>query len=185
MEIGQKKINSRTVLKEVASWVLYFAIIIVAAILLNIFVVQRAYVEGASMEPTLSDSDNLIVDKISYRFREPHRFDIVVFPSEDIEGRHYVKRIIALPGETIQVVAGKVYIDGVLMEVDYGNALMQYAGIADHPLTLGDDEFFVLGDNRNNSRDSRQMGIQHRDDIIGRAFLRVWPLAHFGLLQHD
>ena len=187
MEIGEKKSSGMKIAKELGSWILYIVIIVALAIFINTFIGQRTHVKGASMEPTLHDNDNLIVDKISYRFREPRRFDIIVFPFDEPGGLYYIKRIVALPGETIQIIAGKVYINGVLLEEDYGNALMLDAGIAANPLTLGTDEFFVLGDNRNFSSDSRdyRVGVQHRDRILGRAFLRMWPLADFGLIQHE
>jgi signal peptidase I len=141
------------------------------------------------MMKTLSDGDNLIVDKISYRFRDPERYDIIVFPFAYEEDTYYIKRIIGLPGETISIVDGYVYINGELLGEDYGReVMMDYDGTAYEmdPVELGEDEYFVLGDNRNNSTDSRDpsVGVLTRDDLIGRAWIRIWPLSDFGVIEN-
>ena len=142
---------------------------------------------GHSMETTLSDGDNLIVDKISYRFRDPERFEIIVFPFQYEEHTYYIKRIIGLPGETVQVIDGYVYINGEVLDENYGLEVMDDPGIAAEPITLGEDEYFVLGDNRNHSSDSRDpsVGVLHRDDIMGRAWIRIWPFDKFGVIKHE
>ena len=150
------------------------------------FVGQRTVVSGTSMIPTLQDGDNLITDKISYRFRDPERYDIIVLRVES-QHENFIKRVIGLPGETVQIVGGRVYINGELLESDvYGNELMISAGRASQPITLGENEYFVLGDNRNGSADSRleEVGNVDKSRIIGRAFVRIWPLSQFGLLKH-
>lgn len=138
-------------------------------------------------ETTLSDKDQLIVDKMTYRFRDPKRYDIVVFPYQYQDNTYYIKRIIGLPGETVQILSGMVYIDGMRLDEHYGNEIMENPGIAEEPLTLGEDEYFVLGDNRNNSSDSRasDVGLIHRKDLIGRAWIRVWPLSQIGVIHHE
>ena len=100
---------------------------------------------------------------------------------------YYIKRIIGLPGETVQIADGTIYINGEVLEESYGREVMQDPGIAAEPITLGEDEYFVLGDNRNQSSDSRDpsVGLIHRDEIIGRAWLRIWPLNSFGILKHQ
>lgn len=182
-----KEKKNKTFLREVIDLVVYCATIIVAALLIVTFVAQRTEVIGHSMVDTLQDGDNLIVDKITYRFKDPERYDIIVFPSPDEEGKNYIKRIIGLPGETVQIIDGAVYIDGELLGENYGLEVMEYAGIAESPITLGEDEYFVLGDNRNNSKDSRYeaVGPISRDDIIGRAWCRIWPLKSIGILKHS
>ena len=142
---------------------------------------------GHSMEPTLQDSDNLITDKITYRFRDPKRFDIIVFPFKDNRATLLIKRIVGMPGETVQVIDGNVYVNGYVLEDNYGNAVMTDPGLAADPVVLKEDEYFVLGDNRNNSTDSRfeSVGNIHRSEIIGRAWLRVWPLNKLSLLKHQ
>ena len=175
----------QTEIRAVFEIILYFALVACITFLIIHFVGQRTVVNGVSMQPTLSDGDNLIVDKLSYRFHDPDRFDIIVFPQED--GRYFIKRIIGLPGETVQILSGMVYIDGMRLDEHYGNEIMENPGIAEEPLTLGEDEYFVLGDNRNNSSDSRasDVGLIHRKDLIGRAWIRVWPLSQIGVIHHE
>ena len=175
------------VIKELLNWVIYIIIIVVLTILINTFVGQRTHVIGSSMEPTLSNNDNLIVDKISYRFRDPSRFDIIVFPFYQEESIYYIKRIIGLPGETVQIIDGHIYINGVLLQENFGAEEIHHPGMAGSPVHLGVDEYFLLGDNRNHSADSRDpsVGVRHREDFTGRAWIRIWPFSDFGLLQHD
>ena len=144
--------------------------------------------QGSSMEPTLQNADNLIVDKISYRVREPQRFDIIVFPFQFEEDTYYIKRIIGMPGEKVRIDwDGTVYIDGEALEEGYGLEVIQDPGRAVDEIELGEDEYFVLGDNRNNSTDSRAelVGNIHKDDIIGRAWVRIYPFEKFGKLKHQ
>ena len=173
--------------KDILDLVVYCAVILLITFLIVHFVGQRTEVIGNSMVPTLADGDNLIVDKISYRFRDPERFDIIVFPSPDEPGKNYIKRIIGLPGETVQIDGNVIYINGQVLEENYGAEPMQYSGTAQEGVILGEDEYFVLGDNRNVSKDSRYdiVGNISRDDIIGRAWLRIWPLRQFGFLKHQ
>lgn len=181
---AEKKENSR--LREIVGTVVYLLAVVLLTFLFVKFVGQRTHVNGNSMNPTLADGDNLIVDKISYRFKDPERYDIIVFPYQYQENTYYIKRIIGMPGETVQVIDGMVYIDGELLEENYGKEVMQYTGIAGEPITLEDDEYFVLGDNRNNSSDSRDpsVGNIEKDEIVGRAFVRIWPLDKIGILKH-
>ena len=177
------------VMKEMISTLLYLLAVLCLTWLVINFVGQRTEVDGSSMETTLSDGDNLIVDKISYRFRDPARFDIIVFPFQYEEDTYYIKRIIGLPGETVQIdQQGYIYINGEILTESYGKEIIrpENIGRAVEPVTLGEDEYFVMGDNRNNSSDSRTeiVGNIHRKDIIGRAWLRIWPFAKFGLLKH-
>lgn len=178
------------VLKEMISTLLYLLAVLCLTWAVIQFVGQRTAVEGASMEATLSDGDNLIVDKISYRFRDPQRFDIIVFPFQYKENTFYIKRIIGLPGETVQIdEQGNIYINGERLTESYGREIIraEKRGLAAEPIVLGEDEYFVLGDNRNNSTDSRMeiVGNIHRDDIIGRAWVRIWPISKFGVLKHQ
>ncbi len=177
------------VLKELLSTGLYLLFVLVLTWLLITYVVQRTEVDGESMEPTLSHGDNLFVDKISYRFRDPERFDIIVFPFQYREDTYYIKRIIGMPGETVQIdEMGNIYIDGEILNESYGREIIrpENVGIAAEPIVLADDEYFVMGDNRNNSSDSRTeaVGNIHRSDIIGRAWVRIWPFDQFGVLRH-
>ncbi len=181
---GEKPVDMK---KEILSWVFYIAFVLVLTWVIITFVGQRTRVDGRSMMNTLSDGDNLIVEKLSYRFHDPERFDIIVFPPYGTK-EYYIKRIIGLPGETIRIdEEGNIYINGEILEEDYGAETIQNPGRAAQEITLGDDEYFVMGDNRNNSKDSRSedVGNVKRSQIIGRAWLRIWPLNSFGLLKHQ
>ena len=185
---AEEKEVEKSIFKELFGWVLYLLIVVGLTYLILTYVGQRTRVSGHSMETTLSNGDNLIVDKLSYRFRDPKRFDIIVFPYKYEENTYYIKRIIGLPGETVQVADGCAYIDGELLESDiYGAEPMDNAGIADTPITLGEEEYFVLGDNRNHSSDSRDpsVGILTRDDLLGRAWIRIFPFDHMGVIRHE
>jgi signal peptidase I len=175
----------RKIIKELAGWLVYIVIVVIIAWGFVTFVAQRTQVSGASMETTLSDGDQLIVDKISYQFREPERFEIIVFPYQYEAGTYYIKRIIGLPGETVQILDGSVYINGEKLEEHYGNEVMEEAGIAAEPVTLGVDEYFVLGDNRNQSEDSRfaDMGNVKLEDIEGKVWAVLSPSDHRGLVK--
>lgn len=175
------------IVKELFGWIVFIVVVVAASYLIVTFVGQRTEVSGSSMETTLSSGDQLIVDKISYRFRDPKRYDIVVFPYRYEESTYYIKRIIGLPGETVQIVDGMVYINGSPLNEHYGNEVIEDPGSAAEPITLGDDEYFVLGDNRNNSQDSRasNVGLIHRDELLGRAWVRIWPLDQFGVIKHE
>lgn len=177
----------KKVLKEILSTSLYLLMVLCAVYLLIHYVGQRTQVHGSSMEPMLSDGDNLIVDKISYRLHEPERFDIIVFPFQYADNTYYIKRIIGMPGETVQIDAeGNIYIDGEVLEEDYGREVIQNPGRALEEIQLAEDEYFVMGDNRNNSTDSRDpsVGEIKREDIIGRAWVRIWPFDKIGVIRH-
>ncbi len=177
----------KRVLKEILSTSLYILFVLCAVYLVVHFVGQRTQVLGSSMEPKLSNEDNLIVDKISYRFHEPERYDIIVFPFRYEDNTFYIKRIIGLPGETVQIdEEGNILIDGEVLPEGYGKEVIQSQGRAYEPITLEDDEYFVMGDNRNNSTDSRDPSVGNitREEIVGRAWLRIWPLDKFGLIKH-
>lgn len=180
----------KAIVKEIISTVLYLAAVMCAIYLLITYVGQRTVVNGDSMEPTLSSQDNLIVDKLTYRFQDPERFDIIVFPFRYKENTFYIKRIIGLPGERVRIdEKGVIYINNKELTESYGREVIkpQFIGLAAKEIQLGPDEYFVLGDNRNNSSDSRvpEVGNIKRDEIIGRAWVRIWPLKEFGVLKHQ
>lgn len=169
-------------LREAFSWIFYLLLILVMTFLVVHFVGQKTTVHGSSMYPTLADGDHLIVDKLTYQFSNPERYDIVVFPFRYQEDTYYIKRVIGLPGETVQIIGGRIYINGQVLEETFGSELIEKGGLASEPITLGEEEYFVLGDNRNNSSDSREPSVGNIDknSIIGKARLRVWPLSGFG-----
>ena len=169
--------------RSIISNVLYIAAVLLFSFLIVRYVGQRTEVIGSSMVPTLEDGNQLITDKITYRFREPERFDIVVFPHGP-NNEYYIKRIIGMPGETVEISEdGTIYIYGEVLEEDYGygNTTPQEMSGG---ITLSEDEYFVLGDNREVSLDSRyaEVGNVPRSIIIGRAWLRLYPFDQFGLL---
>ncbi len=179
---GKKK----SVMREIIGTIAYVVVICLVVFLVLRFVGQRTVVNGHSMDPTLANQENLIMDKLSYHFTDPKRFDIVIFPGPEEGGEHpyYIKRVIGLPGETVQIIDGKVYINGEELTDDvYGiTDYIEEPGIAAEPLTLGKDEYFCLGDNRPVSYDSRYeaVGPVHRSEIIGKVWIRIWPLSKFG-----
>lgn len=178
----------KSVVREILSTSVYLLCVLIATYLIIHYVGQRTEVQGSSMESTLQDGDNLIVDKITYRFREPKRFDIIVFPFQYEEETYYIKRIIGMPGERVQIDwEGNIFINGELLEENYGLEVIQDPGWAAEEIELAEDEYFVLGDNRNNSTDSRAelVGNIHEDDIIGRAWVRIYPFDKFGKLRHQ
>ena len=186
-ESNQKVKKKKSPQRELFEWIVYLAVVAVASILVITFVGQRTIVDGDSMLTTLHDGDNLWVDKLSFRFRDPQRYEIIVFPYQYKQNTYYIKRIIGLPGETVQVKDGCVYIDGEKLEEHYGNEPMSNPGIAAEPIELGEDEYFVLGDNRNHSSDSRdpKVGILKGKDLVGRAWIRIWPLNSLGVIRHE
>ncbi|MDY6103926.1 MAG: signal peptidase I [Acetatifactor sp.] len=180
----------KKVLRELFSTGLYLLVVLLLTSLVIRYIGQRTMVEGISMEPTLYDGDNLILDKVTYRFSDPKRFDIVVFPFKYKEKTNYIKRIIGLPGETVQIDEyGCIYINGEILPESYGKEIISSdrIGLAYEPIVLGEDEYFVMGDNRNHSTDSRTevVGNVKRSEIIGRAWLRIWPFSRFGFISHQ
>lgn len=174
-------------LKETISFAIYIGIVFLLTFLVIHYVGQRTQVSGSSMESTLSDGDNLIVDKITYRFHDPERFDIIVFLYKYEKNTFYIKRIIGLPGETVQIdEEGDIYIDGEVLEESYGREVMLNPGEAEDPIKLEEDEYFVLGDNRNASSDSRDPSVGKilGEDIVGRAWLRIYPFSKAGFIKH-
>lgn len=170
----------RRIWKAVRSAVLLIA----AAYLLVTYVVQRVDVYGDSMSPMLNQGDVLLIDKLTMRIRKPRRFEMVVFRYRYRDNLYYIKRIIGLPGETVQIIDGKILIDGVVLEETFGTEPIEKGKRAEEPVVLGKDEYFVLGDNRNHSSDSRDSDIGNlkKEEIIGRAVLRIWPFERAGLL---
>lgn len=168
--------------------ILYISLLVLISFFIVRFVGQRTVVSGESMESTLNNGDNLIIDKISYRISDPKRFEIVVFPNPMDKSVYFIKRIIGLPGETVKIDSdGKIYINGSVLHENYGKEVINNPGRAAETITLGKDEYFVMGDNRNNSLDSRfeEVGNIHRSDFIGRAWIRIYPFGKFKSLLPD
>lgn len=164
---------------------LKFAIIAAVIVLpIRMFVAQPFIVSGLSMFPTFDDGEYLIIDELSYNFKKPHRNDVIVFHYPKNEKQYFIKRIIGLPNETVLIKDGVVTIknqefpDGFVLEENYLNEQFSTNGI----YTNGENDYFVMGDNRNHSSDSRIWGKVSEDLIVGRAYVRLLPIAHAAFL---
>jgi signal peptidase I len=162
------------------------AIALVLAVLIRTFVAEPRYIPSESMVPTLYEGDRLVVEKISYRFQPPTTGDIIVFQAPaELQKRGYpkdqafIKRVIGTPGEIIKVAGGKVYLNGQALQENY---IAEPPNQPFPPVQVPADEFFVMGDNRNDSNDSRYWGFLPRQNIIGRAVFRFWPLNRIGFI---
>lgn len=172
-------------LKQAASWILQIAIVLLFAFVFVWYFGQRVSTVGDSMSPILSNGDVVLVNRFVYNASAPKRGDIIVFKPKGNENSHYyIKRIIGLPGETVEILEGTIYIDGEKLTEDYETAEISDVGIVTGKITLGGDEYFVLGDDRGKSEDSRMadVGNVKRSYIYGKAWLIVSPLDHFGFL---
>ena len=182
----EKKKKKRSPVSYAIEFAIYIILILGCVFWVPEHVIQRTVVNGESMENTLHTGESLLVEKVSYRFNDPQRYDIIVFYPEgrDVD-EYYVKRIFGLPGETIQITGNDIYINGEKIEDGFAKNGMDDPGIAAEPLTLADDEYFVLGDNRMVSLDSRDpdLGPIKAEDIAGHVILRIWPLKKFGTLK--
>ena len=170
----QRKL-SRSVLREILSYAFITVAAVVLALVLVYCVGLRTGVVGVSMQPTLKAGQQILVNRLRYRILAPKSGDVVVFwPSGNRDAHYYVKRVVAVPGDNLQIKDGTLYVNGYRYEgFDFDK--IKEPGIADEIMTLGDNEFFVLGDNVNNSEDSRadNIGPVKRDDIVGKVYLAL------------
>lgn len=179
----QKKRRMILNIAEIVAY-LIFAVLIIKFV--PMYVMERVSVEGESMLETLHDGDQLIGEKLSIRFNNLKRYDIIYFaPKGNHKSVDFIKRIIGLPGETIYIEDSVVYVNGRPLQEDYATEENFLAYTAASPIYLGEDEYFVMGDNRNRSTDSRSstVGVVHLKDIEGRAVFRLWPLSGFGKID--
>ncbi len=169
-------------------WIIQISAVIALAYYIVNFTIERTTMLGDSMESTLLDQDKIIINKFAYRFTQPKRFDIIVFKQSDKEHSFYnIKRIIALPGETIQIDNGKIYVNGSLLDERMNLDVIINSGLAFEEIQLDENEYFVLGDNRNNSEDSRFANIGNilSEDIIGKAWIRSNEFAFIDTLNQE
>lgn len=181
---GLKAISSFFLFLWEVSKIVIIALLIVVPI--RYFLFQPFFVRGQSMEPNFANGDYLIIDEISYRLSPPQRGEVIVFKYPNNPSQRYIKRIIGLPGETVEIKDGKVVIyhqgeSQSLDELDYLSLNIQTPG--DIRVSLDEGEFFVLGDNRLLSSDSRRWGPLRREHIIGKVFLRAWPFTAFAKIE--
>ena len=181
----KRKINV-TAVKEVFSWMIEILLAIVLAFTFVYFIGLRTSVVGQSMSPTLVSGDEILVNRFVYKVTDPKRGDIIVFlPNGNEKSHYYVKRVIGVPGDTVLIQNGAIYINGEVYKEEIEAAAIEEAGLASEEITLDSDEYFVLGDNRNNSEDSRYANIGNikKDYIIGKAWFRVAPFSSFGFFS--
>jgi len=184
---NRKKKKLKKKILHIALFVLEIIAVIALAFLIIRGTMERTTVPNDSMAPTLEEDTPIMVSRLSYLWSDPDRFDVIVFEQDGAEhDYYYVMRVIGLPGETVQIINGKVYInDEPLKEVVRDLPDMHLSGLATEPVTLDSDEYFVLGDNRNKSEDSRfaNIGNVTRDQIIGKAWLTLDPFNFISKLN--
>ncbi len=181
----ENKVTFGSVMLSFLDFLKTVVIIVILAALIRQFVIQPFIVDGQSMEPNFDNSDYLITDKISYRLHTPSRGEVVIFHPPDNPGVNYLKRIIGLPGDTVKISNGDVYVNDKKIREPYINnnekTLTPNSGEID--VTLKDQEYFVLGDNRNHSRDSREIGPIPKENIVSRIWLRLYPFQSIKLFH--
>lgn len=181
----RRKVN-KTLAKEVDTWIGEIAIAVLFALVLVYFVGYRADVVGPSMLGTLAEGDEVLVNRFVYKLTQPKTNDIVVFfPNGNEKSHLYIKRVIGVPGDTVQIKNGTVYVNGKAFDEKIEAASIEHAELAEDEIEVGEDEFFVLGDNRNNSEDSRYANIGNvkKEYIVGKAWFIVSPLKDFGFVK--
>ena len=182
----RKKDVNFPLLKEIFSWIIEIAIVLMMAFVLVYFIGMRASVVGQSMSETLENGDQILVNRFMYKVIGPKANDVIVFlPNGNEKSHYYVKRVIGVPGDTVQIKNGRIYVNGTEFTEKVDVAAIEDAGLAADAVTLGDDEYFVLGDNRNNSEDSRYANIGNikREYIIGKAWFVISTGDRFGFIK--
>ncbi len=172
--------------KVILEYACYLFVLVFIVYLAPTFLLEKIAIDGGSMENSLYDGEHILIEKVSRYFDGPDRFDVVVFHKpRGNEMRTYVKRIIGMPGETVQIVDGVIYIDGRELAENYGKDEMLTDGIAANPIILGENEYFVLGDHRSISMDSRdaKIGIVKKSDLDGTVIFRVYPFKAIGKVK--
>lgn len=184
MATRRRGVEERRILYDIMRWILDIIVVIGIAVFLTVYMGEKMTVTGYSMSPVLSNNEKILIDRLTYHFTQPKRYDIVIFQN-GADGKYLLKRVIALPGETICIKDGRVMINGEYLQEEMETESILNPGLASEEITLGEDEYFLLGDNRNNSEDSRfaTIGNVKRSDIIGKAWLRVTTLDDVSLIK--
>lgn len=181
----KKKINIG-LLKEIVVWIAEILLTIAAAVIMVSFFGFHVSVIGPSMSPTLESGEKVLVNRFVYKLFDPKRDDLIVFqPNGNEKSHYYVKRVIALPGDTVQIKEGEIYVNGEPFQEAVSVEAIENAMMAENEILVGEDEYFVLGDNRNNSEDSRYASIGNvkKEHITGQAWMIVSPWNRIGLLK--
>ena len=170
-------------MKRIINWIVDIVVMLSLAWLVVYEFGAQILIVGQSMTPELNGGDVVLMDRLTYDFEEPKRFDVVVFEREDHKSN--VKRIIGLPGETVQIQSGYIYINGQYLDIDRDLNQVSLAGMAQNPIVLAEDEYFLLGDNRDSSEDSRfaNIGNVKREQIRGKIWLRLVPIIEIKLVK--
>jgi len=158
------------------------AIAVILAVIIRVFLFQPFYIPSGSMEPTLTKGDRIIVSKINYRLSSPQRGDVIVFKYPVNPDKDFIKRVIGLPGETLEIRDNKLYINGEFVEQPFLPPYLTYGDFG--PVTIPEGRYFMMGDNRNNSEDSRFWGTLPSENIIGKTLLIYWPFNRAQVLEN-
>ena len=185
-DLDDTSVNPRKIITGILITLIEIAIVVLAAFLIVRYGLERMTMSGNGMEPTVKDDDSILINKMSYKLHSVKRNDVVVLRQNGSEHNYYVvQRVIGLPGEKVKITNGEVYIDGKVLDEKYDFPLMKNGGLALDEITLDDDEYFVLGDNRNNSEDSRYANIGNikEEYVIGKAWYRITSFGDMGRIH--
>ena len=180
----KEKEGSVSTARELFQWVAAIVAAVLIALAIDNFVIVNAQIPSGSMENTIMTGDRVIGNRFAYSFSDPQRFDIIIFRYPDDESQLFIKRIIGLPGETVEIRDGKIYLNGSdepLEDVQTKETMVESFG----PYTVPENSYFVMGDNRNDSKDSRYWTntFVTKDEILGKAIFRYWPISEFKILE--
>ncbi|MFT3985748.1 MAG: signal peptidase I [Lachnospiraceae bacterium] len=180
--MSDKEIKKSSMKREIMEWIIVVEVAIILAVVLNMFIIVNAVIPSASMETTIMTGDRIFGYRLAYLNDTPKRGDIVIFEFPDDEKQLFIKRVIGLPGEMLEMRDGKIYIDG--SEEPLEESYLEVIPVGDYgPVTIPEDAYFMMGDNRNNSADSRfwNQPFVYSDKILGKAVFRYFP--HFGKIE--
>lgn len=184
MNLFSNRPEENFIIDKVIKWIVDLVVVAFIALFFTIYMCEETDIVGDSMSPALNDGQVVLINKMAYKLGEPDRFDVIVYKSHTNDEQYVVKRIIGLPGETVKIEDSKIYINGELIEDEYFAGKYE-SGHADSEIKIAGDEYFVLGDNRNLSEDSRfnYIGNIKEDDIVGKAWLISSPFGEIGFIK--
>ena len=186
-DLDDTSVNPRKIITGILITLIEIAIVVLAAFLIVRYGLERMTMSGNGMEPTVKDDDSILINKMSYKLHSVKRNDVVVLRQNGSEHNYYVvQRVIGLPGEKVKITNGEVYIDGKVLDEKYDFPLMKNGGLALDEITLDDDEYFVLGDNRNDSLDSRStdIGFINENKVLGKVVFRFYPFDKIEIIKN-